>query len=92
MKWFFQPKNFWHYVSSTKFQNMVKEMMIKVSCITCLEEYCITSIWVSLKDKNLGYKANHLDKHEKLLISLSALIELSLNTLIILLWLCALKY
>lgn len=58
MRWFSQPsKELGEYVSSTKFQNMVKEMMIEVSCITCLEEYCITSIWVRLKDKNLEYKA-----------------------------------
>ena len=30
---------FGEYTSATRFQNMVKEMMIKVYCITCLEEY-----------------------------------------------------
>jgi len=30
---------FGEHVNATKFQNMVKEMLIKVHCITCLEEY-----------------------------------------------------
>ena len=35
---------FGEYVSATRFQNMVKEMMLKYHCITYLEEYKVTGI------------------------------------------------
>ena len=32
-------RTYGEYVSTTKLQNMIKEMILKVSCITCLEEW-----------------------------------------------------
>ncbi len=49
-------RTFGEYVSAIRFQNMTKEMMIKVLCIICLEVYR-RKVWKWLKEKELGNRA-----------------------------------